>query len=291
MHLSTKFSSLYFFLLVCFSCWSSAAFAFLASEMRVVVVSPFIYAEDGVPQNVKEEMAIDVDLPRETAVYFESTNAFKSVALLEPDSNTQSEADLVVRGEILYVHGGSGAERYFGSLGGAGRASMLIGIKVFDGRGQLLHEGRVAQEGTKATNVWTAWSNKKNLESALRVLPQKILPIAIGGDLETSAGVIRALQSGSALALRAAAKSSHSHGLFKDHKVTDVMEGVVLEGIDDGDKDGTLIDGLAWCLINIGESLDPKYTPSLVKIIESDAPNKIKKHAKKALKNIEAGNR
>jgi hypothetical protein len=291
MHSSVETLLLYLCLITSFSCWSSASFAFVASDMRVIVVSPFLYSEDGVPQNVKEEMAIDVDLPQETADYFKSVNAFKSVALSKSGSDLQSEADLFVHGEILYVQGGNGAARYFGSLGGAGRASMLIGIKVFNAQGQLLHEGRVTQEGTAATNIVTAWSNKKNLTSTLKALPQKILPTAIAGDLETPEGVVRALESRNALAMRAAARSSHTHGLFKNKNVTDAMETFVLQNMKNSDADGNLIDGMAWCLINIGESLDIKYTASLVKIIDSKVPNKIKKHAKNALNNITKANK
>lgn len=280
---------LYFCMIISFSFCSSSAFAAVASDMRVMVVSPFTYSEDGVPQNVKDELAMDLHLPREVADYFKKVNAFKSVALSE--SEAQNEADLFVHGEILYVHGGNGAARYFGGLGGAGRASILIGIKVFDAQGQLLHEGRVSQEGTKGTNIITAWSNKKNLTSAMKVLPQKILPVTIGGDLATPEGIVRAVESGNGLAIRAAAQSSHALELFKNKSVTDAMENVVLEAMNNGSDDGYFIDGIAWCLINIGGSGENKYAASLGKVIESGAHKKIKKHAKKALKNIVKANK
>ena len=267
--------------------WSSSSNASLATNMRVIVVSPFSYSEDGVPENVREEMAIDVDLAQATIDYFKEVNAFKSVSILNSDSKEKADADLFVHGEILYVNGGSGAGRYFGGLGGAGRASMLVGIKVFDKEGQLLYEGRVTQVGTKGTNIWTAWSNKKNITSAIKVLPQKILPVAIGGDLTTSDGVIRSLESGNSLAIRAAAKSAYDHELFREKSVTDAMENLVLQEIDNNNDDRYIIDGMAWCLKNIGDSGDHKYIASLDKILKSDAHKKIKEHAKYALDNIE----
>lgn len=290
MRTSLKKLLRYFFLVVGFSCWYSTSFAFVASDMRVVVLSPFPYSEDGVPQNVKSEMAIDVDLPREVADYFTKVDAFKSVVLSVSEADLPTDADIFVRGEILYVQGGNGAARYFGGVGGAGRASILIGIKVFDAQGQLLHEGRVAQEGTRGTNVITAWSNKKNITSAMQALSPKILPVAIAGDLETSEGVIRAIESKNTFTIRVAGKSAHAHGLFKNKKVTDVMQDFALQNLKNANEDRNLIDAIAWCLINIGESGNKEYTSSLAEIIQGDADKKIKKHAKKALENINKAN-
>lgn len=266
------------------------AFAAVASETRVVVVTPFSYSEDGVPQNVKDEMAINVDLPRDIVRYLRKVNAFKSVDLKKSDSALKSEADLFVRGEILYVTGGSGAKRYFPTAGenSDGRASILLEIKVFDGRNELLYEARLSQAGTRGTNIITAWSNKENIASAVRVLPEQILPIVIGGDITTPEGVIRSVQSGNALAIRLAAISSHTHELFRDAEVTDTMERTVLEAVNNGKIDREFIDGLAWCLTNLGASGDKKYTASLVKIIKSDAHSKLKRFAKKAYKNLKS---
>ncbi|MGH1541329.1 MAG: hypothetical protein ACRBHB_12955 [Arenicella sp.] len=56
---------------------------------------------------------------------------------------------------------------------------------------------------------------------------------------------------------------------------------------DRGILNSNLIDGLAWCAINLGKSGDKRGIPVLKKTISADLPRKIVKHAKVALKKLQ----
>ncbi|MDK2596854.1 hypothetical protein [Pseudoalteromonas obscura] len=272
------------FVLVSVMFFAEASFALPSKETRAVIIEPFPYAEGAAPQNIIDEMDIENELPKLTFEYFNKIKAFKSIALV--DTTSEFDADIYIKGEIMHTSGGSGAARYFGGLAGAGRSSLIVGIKVYDKDNNLIHEGVVNQNGARGGSIFSVWSNKKNITSAMNAIPKKIFLSTVAGDITTPEGIVRALQSKDPIAIQAGAKSASKHELYLKKTVTDSMEMVLLESLTVNTKNRYYIDGVAWCAINLGDSSDKKYIPTLESVLASEVNKKIKKHAKKALKKL-----
>lgn len=260
---------------------SLIAWAVPSSEINVTIITPFKFAKDAAPQNVLDEMNIDIDLPKLTLDYFNKRREFKSTVL--SDNKTKTNSDIYILGEILHVDGGNGASRYF-SMGFGGKGSMAVGVKVYDRDDKVISESVVLQNGARAS-IFSVFSNKKVIYGAMRRLPAKIFEVARVGNLSTAKGTIRALESNDSLSIQKAALSAGANNLLSDQSVTDAMEVVLLKVID-GSNDSNLIDGAAWCAINLGSSENTKYIASLENVLQSNAHKKIKKHAKEALEKL-----
>lgn len=279
---SIRLALKYLFLGLGFFTFIQASYASSPLEQRAVIISPFEFSDGAAPDNILEEMNIDIDLPRIIFNFFKEHTAYKDISLVDSDSNVN--ADVVIKAQIQHVSGGNGAARYFGGLGGAGRSALVVNVKVFDRDDNLVHEAIVNQNGAKGGSIVTVWSNKNNITSAMNEIARKVYVAALAGDVTTPQGVIRALGSNNPLAIQLSARLSHNLKLFEDKSVTDAMEQVLLRTLDGQVDNKYFIDGAAWCAINIGASLDKKYTATLDKVTSSKAHRKIKKHAKKGLK-------
>lgn len=273
---------MFIFMVVSLALFIEVSHASPANELRAVIVAPFHFIEDAAPQNVLDEMNIDNDLPQIIFDYFQKVNAFKNISLGE--ENTQVEADIYIKGEILHVSGGNGAARWWGGIAGAGRSGLVVGVKVYDKDGQLLNEGVARQAGARGGSVFSVFSNKKNITTAMKAIPQKVFIAVLAGDLTTKEGVVRAMESNDPIVIQAGAKSSNTNKLFVDESVTDSMVEVLLKTLEGDIQNKYYIDGAAWCAINLGNSSNKKYIATLEKVVSSKADKKIIKHAKNALK-------
>ncbi|MFT6712002.1 MAG: hypothetical protein ACJATO_002391 [Arenicella sp.] len=92
--------------------------------------------------------------------------------------------------------------------------------------------------------------------------------------------------------MRDAAKTIGSQQLYNDRDVVLALLAVLRRELDIGStnksrsKDRNLVDGLAWCVKNLGNSDDPQARSVLVEIAASSLSSKIKKHAVTALKKV-----
>jgi hypothetical protein len=263
------------------------SYALPSNEKRAVIITPFIFLEGAAPQNVLDEMNMDRDLPKILFDYFQRENTFMNV-LLE-DEPTDVDVDIYIKGEILHVAGGNGAARFWSGYSSAGTSAVAVGIKVYDKAGQLLNQGVATQNGARGGSLFTVvstFSNKKNIATAMNAIPQKILIAALGGDLTTANGVVRAIKSNNPILIQAGAKQSNNNDLFLNESVTDSMEEVLLKTVDGNIKNKHYIDGAAWCAINLAGSSNIKYVATLEKVVASKAHKKIKKHATNALRQL-----
>ncbi|UTA47641.1 hypothetical protein L1F30_15975 [Simiduia sp. 21SJ11W-1] len=262
--------------------WCVNLVAAPAAELNAVIVAPFTYAESGVPQNVLDEMALDQDVPRELFKYIEGLETYRTVAL----GDFGQAADVYVTGRIQSVEAGNGAERYFGSIVGAGRSAVVVRVQVFNKDKQLLYEGGAVQVGARGGSMSSVFSNKKNIASAVRALPRKLYPIVIAGGVDTPEGIIRAFDSKDPRAIQLAAKGAHQHKLQDEPAVKAAMAALLSDSLNGGYEHGYAIDGLAWCAINLGAAGDATYKPLLEEVVASELPGKVRKHAKAALKKL-----
>lgn len=260
------------------------SYALPANETRAAIVTPFPFLDGAAPQNILDEMNIENDLPQLTLDYFQKIKAFKSVSLV--NSETEADLDIYIKGEILHTSGGNGAARYWGGIAGAGRSSLVVRIKVYGKDSQLLHEGIAHQSGSRGGTIFSVWSNRKNITTAMNAIPKKIFLSTLAGDMTTAEGIVRALESSDPIAIQAGAKSSSKHNLFLNESVTDSMEKILLKTLKGSIENIYYIDGAAWCAINLGDSSNKKYISTLEKVVSSEAHKKIKKHAKKALREL-----
>ena len=252
-----------------------------ASEQTASIITPFPFAEDAAPQNVLDEMNIDLDLPKMAFDYFRKAKAYKSLSLVK--EGAEIESDIYIKGEILHVSGGNGAARYWGGIAGAGRSELVVGIKVYDKSGVLINKGVSTQSGSRGRTIFSAFSNKKNITTAMKAIPSKLFMAVLVGDMTTPEGIVQAIETNYPMAIQAAAKASSRNELFLDEVVTDSLEAVLLKALKGDIKNKYFIDGASWCAINLGKSTNKKYLATLEKVASSRAHKKIKKHAKLAV--------
>jgi len=268
--------------------FSSASITAYATDPReLVVITPFPYAADKeFPQNVKMEMDLEEQAPELIVNYLKKKRAFKNITIAS-DLN-EKKSDLYVVGEIVTIEAGNAGARYLSGFGSGGKSLVVLDIKIYDADRKLITQGEVSQSGSSgAFSMAKTFSNRANITSAIAVIGKSINSLIITGGLaDKPDGVIGAINSFEPVALRTAAKTAATNRLYKDVTVTDAMAAALQKMLDASDEvnDSKLIDGLAWCAINLGSSENVKYIAILESVVESDVSRKIKKRAKKSLK-------
>ncbi len=104
--------------------------------------------------------------------------------------------------------------------------------------------------------------------------------------------LVEQLNSADTMTMRAAAIQVGQNKSYDDEGIIaaciSVLEKNLASGV--GIKDKYLIDGLAWCALNLGNAGSMESKPVLGRISASDLPRKLRKHAMHALKQINGGN-
>lgn len=74
--------------------------------------------------------------------------------------------------------------------------------------------------------------------------------------------------------------------LYTDTGIIDATISALLYAIENDESitDKYMIDGLSWCALNLGNSLDARKTEVVSHVIASDLPKKVKSHAEDGLK-------
>lgn len=251
----------------------------------VVIIQPFPYAKDGsIPQNVKLELNLDKDIPEYISTYFKKKRSFKNVSIA--NNINEKEADLYIEGEIVQVDTGNAGSRYVGGFTSAGKSRIVLDIKIYDENKKLLTQGNVSQRGSSGFgSISKTFSNRANITSAAKVIGKHVNKLIITGNTSEPSSIIKAINSYKSEPLRTAAKSAYSSALFHEEEITDAMANALQKMLDSSEKikDKVLLDGLAWCAINLGSSENNKYKPILEAVVASNAHRKVKKRAKKSL--------
>lgn len=252
---------------------------------NIVIIQPFPYAKDGsIPQNVKLELDLDKDIPKYISTYFKKRKSFKNVSIAN-DIN-EKVADLYIKGEIVQVDTGNAGSRYVGGFTSAGKSRIILNIKIYDANKKLVTQGNVSQRGSSGFgSISKTFSNRANITSAAKVIGKHVSKLIIVGNTSEPTSIINAINSYKPEPLRTAAKSAYSDTLFNKEEITDAMANALQKMLDSSEKvkDKVLLDGLAWCAINLGASENNKYKPILEAVVASNAHRKVKKRAKKSL--------
>ncbi len=252
---------------------------------NVVIIQPFPYTKDAsIPQNVKLELNLDKDIPEYMSTYFKKKRSFKDVSIA--NNINEKVADLYIEGEIIQVDTGNAGSRYVGGFTSAGKSRIVLNIKIYDENKKLLTRGNVTQRGSSGFgSISKTFSNRANITSAAKVIGKHVNKLIITGNTSEPEDIIKAIDSYKSDPLRAATKSAYSDALFHEENVTDAMASALKKMLDSSEKikDKVLLDGLAWCAINLGASENNKYKPILEAVVASNAHRKVKKHAKKSL--------
>jgi hypothetical protein len=275
-----------FCLLFLLASMSISTMVYATDSRELVVITPFPYASDKeFPQNVKMEMDLEQQTPKLIVDYLNKRKAFKETFLLNDVS--EKSVDLYVTGEIVTVETGNAGTRYLSGFGGGGKSLVVLDIKVYDADKKLISQGEVVQKGSSgAFSISKTFSNRANITSAIAVIGKSVNRLIVSGNDENQPeGIIVSIESFKPDALRTAAKTAANNRLYKNVGVTDAMAGALQRMLDtsEGVSNSRLIDGLAWCAINLGSLENTKYIITLENVVKSDASRKIKKHAKKSL--------
>jgi hypothetical protein len=285
-----KLNTLIFPLFLTLNFISSQVFAIgPVKQLNAVIVTPFSYENTkNIADNIENEIDVENRVPLFLFEHLKKLKPFKSV---EISSNPQEEQfDIYIKGKVVDVKGGNGAARYF-SLGMGGRAGLVIELEVYNNKNELLHKGFAMQDGGAGGNLFSLFSNKKNINKAIVAVAKKLYPIAVAGDLTTVYGIEKAIESQDVYTIRYAAISAIKNEIYKELAATDAIETVVQQAISSENDDGTYLDAVSWCLKVLGESKNVKYKSVITALLESKPSRKVKGYAKKALKKIKKANK
>jgi len=253
-----------------------------ADRLSVVIETPFVY-DDSVADNVKSEMSLNKDIPKDFYEYLLRLEPFESLALeRSPDKRLY---DLYIKGKVLSVDGGDRASRYF-TNGLSGKALLVVELKMYAPNGVLLYEGYAMQNSGSGFDPLRGWSNKKQINRALAVLPKKLYPIIFGGDLTTQEGVVRTVFSENYRAIKFAGKSAIKNKLYMDQSVSEAMAIYVRKSLTSENYEPGFTDSVSWCIKVLGETKSIDHLPLLSSVLNSKLPKKVKGYAKSASKKI-----
>lgn len=107
-------------------------------------------------------------------------------------------------------------------------------------------------------------------------------------NLPTPENILNDLNSEDSAKFRLAAIDINQQKLYGNKDVVNASTNVLERAIsnDQEIKDASLIDGLAWCVINLGATLDESNLPILEQVIASELPKKVKEHAEASRKKL-----
>jgi hypothetical protein len=258
-----------------------------ADGLSVVIETPFIY-DDSIADNVKSEMSLNKDIPKHFYEYLLKLEPFESLSLeRRPDKGFY---DLYIQGKVLSVDGGNRASRYFTS-GISGKALLIVELKMYASNGVFLYEGYAVQNSGSGFDLIRGWSNKKQINRALAVLPKKLYPIIFGGDLTTPEGVVRTVLSENPRAIKFAGKAAIRNKLYMDQSVSEVMDLFINKSLTSESYESGIMDSVSWCIKVLGETKNMDHLPLLSSVLNSGLPRKVKGYAKSASKKIIKANK
>ncbi len=105
------------------------------------------------------------------------------------------------------------------------------------------------------------------------------------GKAQLAAQIMQKLNSKSARDKTWAAKKIIRGGVFNP-KILDAVERELLKGYQDKPRNRYHVDAMAWLIKALGAAADPKYKPTLVKVLRGAKNRKLKGYAKRALKSF-----
>lgn len=253
-----------------------------ADGLSVVIETPFLY-DDNVADKVKSEMSLNRDIPKEFYEYLLKLEPFESLSLERNPS--KHLYDLYIQGKVLSVDGGDRASRYF-TNGFSGKALLVVELKMYAADGVFLYEGYVMQNSGSGFDPLRGWSNKKQINRALAVLPKKMYPVIFGGDLTTPEGVVRTVLSENSRAIKFAGKAAIRNKLYMSQAVSEVMAMYVRKSLTSENIESGYMDSVSWCIKVLGEARNIDQLPLLSSVLNSKLPRKVKGYAKSASKKI-----
>ncbi|MFT5136428.1 MAG: hypothetical protein ACI8XV_001459 [Arenicella sp.] len=235
--------------------------------------------------------------------------------------NSLTKRLLVIKPHINGIRFVGGGARFWGSfvpgIGGAvaGRSWIYLTATFIDGStGEIIATPELYRLGATTSRIGSGAKHdyimiermavdfaryiENNYNSPVgggTLPPSNVRAKGQGNDTEESAAsnnLLSALHSADSNTMRVAAKAIGSQQLYNDRDVILALVAVLRRELDIGStdksrsKDRNLVDGLAWCVKNLGNSDDPQARSVLVEIAASSLSSKIKKHAVTALKKL-----
>lgn len=255
----------------------------IPKEMILGIITPFGITDDvkQVPNNVRKEMDLVNEIPSIYLSKITAINIFKEVKIV----NEINEADLYLKGFIKQVRLGNPAARHFGGMFGAGLSGVIIKLEIFDKDKNLIDAVEITQKGSKMT---ASWSNKRNISSAVNATSRQVLNFikrSVKG-ADSNNNLLLQLDSKDYTEIRQAIREVDQYGKFKEKEITDKISMIIKNYVSNPVNDKMAIDALSWCCIVLHKSKNKDYIPVFEDVVASNVKSKIKKYAKKALKDL-----